>query len=56
MSQELESILLSFAIIILGVMLRKNLIPRSGNFRKYWWVFILLGSLNILFRLMIFLI
>ncbi|GEM_PF-5333528 len=41
-------------IVLLGVLLKLNVIPNSNNVRKYWWVLVLIGSMNLLFKIILY--
>ncbi len=40
-------------IIIVGVLLKYSKIPNIDNVRKFWWIFIVIGFLNLAFKLIV---
>ena len=46
--------LIPLLIILLGVLLKLHIIPNSDNVRKYWWVLVLIGSMNFLFKIILY--
>jgi hypothetical protein len=48
MNHDLESLVLSVILIILGVLLKKELIPNTKKVGKLWLLLIVTGSLNII--------
>ncbi len=46
--------LIPIFIIIVGVLLKYSKIPNSENVRKFWWIFIVIGSLNLAFKLIVY--
>jgi hypothetical protein len=48
MNQKLDNFIVSILLILAGILLKKGLIPNTGNGGKLWWIMILIGCMNIL--------
>jgi hypothetical protein len=46
--------LIPLLIILLGVLLKLHIIPNSDSVRKYWWMLVLIGSMNLLFKIILY--
>jgi len=53
MSQSIVSYLIPVLLIIVGGLLKFEKIPNSENIREYWWVLVVIGSLNTLLKLIL---
>jgi hypothetical protein len=42
-------------IIAIGIFLKYSKIPNSENIRKFWWVFVMIGFLNLTFKVILYL-
>ena len=53
MIEELEGFILQILLITLGILLKKGLIPNTDNRGKLWLWLIVIGSIGILFRIIL---